>query len=71
MIEALCALYVLLEYWAAKNFVTDEQEEKNYIMPKFESKALDLDKWRFYFSFMGQGRYFDSSLYWQYMGEKK
>lgn len=67
----LCALYVLLEYWAAKNFVTDENEKQNLVMPNFKSKALDLNNWRFYFSFMGPGTWFDSSLYLRYIGKRE
>lgn len=70
IIEALCALYVLLEYWAAKNFVTDEKEEQNIVMPKFKSKSLDLNKWRFYFTFMGPGTWFNSRLFFKYIEGK-
>ena len=70
-IEVLCALYVLLEYWAAKNFVTDENEKQNLAMTNFKSKALDLNNWRFYFSFMGPGTWFDSSLYLRYIGKRE
>lgn len=63
-------MYVLLEYWAAKNFVTDENEEQNVIMPNFKSKALELNKWRFYFTFMGPGTWFDSRLYFKYIEKK-
>lgn len=67
VIEALCALYVLIQYWAAKNFVVDKTEKKNNIMPTLQSKKLHLDNWKFYFSFMGPGEWFDSSLYFKYI----
>lgn len=70
IIEALSALYVLLEYWAAKNFVIDENEKKNSIMPNFKSKSLKLNKWGFYRTFMGPGTWFDSSLYFKYIEAK-
>ena len=67
VIEALCALYVLIQYWAAKNSVVDKTEKQNNIMPNFQSKKLRLVNWGFYFSFMGPGEWFDSSLYFKYI----
>lgn len=67
VIEALCALYVLIQYWTAKNFVVDKTEKQNNIMPTFQSKKLRLVNWKFYFSFMGPGEWFDSSLFFKYI----
>lgn len=67
VIKALCALYVLIQYWAAKNFVVDKTETQNNIMPIFKSKNLNLVNWNFYFTFMGPSEWFDSSLYYKYM----
>lgn len=67
VLEALCALYVLIEYWAAKNFVIDKTETQNNIMPIFKSYRLKLDKWDFYLYFMGPREWFDSSSYFKYI----
>lgn len=70
IIEALCALYVLIQYWAAKNFVTDKEEEHNSVMTSFKSKALHLVNWEFYFDFMGQGEWFSSKSYFKYKAKE-
>lgn len=65
IIEALCALYVLIEYWSAKNFVLDKEEKQNNTMPNLRSKLLTLKNWQFYFSFMGPGEWFDSTVFFK------
>lgn len=68
-VEALCALYILLEYWAALNFATDRKENQNMKMPEFMSKRLFMKNWNFYEWFMGQGPWFNSIRFYKYIDE--
>lgn len=74
--EALCALYVLIEYWAAKNFVATKEialtlkrtgDPSNYTLSEFMSNRLKLVNWKFYFSFMGQKPWFHEKAYYEYL----
>lgn len=67
VLRALCALYVLIEYWAAKNFVTDKTDKMNNIMQSLKSTRLNMGKWNFYFSFMGQEPWFDAEMFYKYL----
>ena len=74
VVDALCALYTLIEYWAAKNFVADKadalkrvEEPSNYILPAFLSSKLNLVNWNFYFEFLGQGTWFHEIAYYEYL----
>lgn len=67
ILQALGALYVPVEYWAAMNFVTDNEQKENLDMPKLKSKLLHLVKWRFYLNFMGSGERFSNELYRKYI----
>ena len=74
VVDALCALYTLIEYWAAKNFVADKadalkraEEPSNYILPAFLSSKLKLVNWNFYFEFLGQGTWFHEIAYYEYL----
>ena len=67
-LEALCALYILIEYWAAKNFVDPTQDDiMNHTMQRLRSTRLDLEKWHFYLSFMGQEPWFSSRDFYKYL----
>lgn len=67
VLRALCVLYVLIEYWAAQNFVTDKTDKMNNIMQNLKSTYLNMKKWNFYFSFMGQTPWFDSEVFYKYL----
>lgn len=76
VIEALSALYVLIEYWAAENFViTKEEADKRisddpneHIMYRLTSKKLNMTNWmKFYPTFMGQEPWFNPRAYYQYL----
>lgn len=78
VIEALGALYVLVEYWAAKNFViTKEEADKRtsdnpneHIMYRLTSKKLSMTNWmKFYPTFMGQEPWFAPKRYYKYLEE--
>lgn len=75
-IEALSALYILIEYWAAKNFVIDREEAFNRLNPdpnentmdRLKSNRLKLDKWlSFYNSFIGPESWFVPKRFYQYL----
>ena len=76
--EALCALYVLIEYWAAKNFVISKEEAykqadddpNEHIMYRMTSKRLFMLNWMtFYPTFMGQEPWFSPKRYYKYLEE--
>lgn len=53
-IDALCALYIVLEYWAAYNFVLRNEDKNSYNMLQVKSKNLMITGWNpFYEYFMG------------------
>ena len=74
-IEALSALYILIEYWAAKNFVVSKEEAFNRkgiepsdrVMQRLKSSMLYMPNWKFYNSFMGQEPWFNPRAYYQYL----
>lgn len=68
VINALCALYVLIEYWAAKNFAIDKNETQNSVMILFVSKKLRLIHWNFYEAFMG--KWFNTKRFYEYLEKK-
>lgn len=68
VINALCALYVLIEYWAAKNFAIDKDETQNSVMILFVSKKLRLTHWNFYEAFMG--KWFNTKRFYEYLEKK-
>lgn len=72
--DALCALYVLLEYWAAQNFVPDRDELSNSksttydsTMESLKSSRLNLTYWNFYYGFFGQKLGFEPRSFYQYL----
>lgn len=66
-LEALCALYILVEYWAARNFATDQAEERDHTLQRLKSTKLELVNWNFYLSFMGQEPWFCVDLFNKYL----
>lgn len=75
-IEALSALYILIEYWAAKNFVVSKEDAVNRLNPDpnehtmywLKSNRLNLGKWGlFYNSFMGQEPWFVPRRFYLYL----
>lgn len=74
-IEALSALYILIEYWAAKNFVISKEEAFNRrgiepsdrVMQRLKSSMLYMPNWKFYNNFMGQEPWFNPRAYYQYL----
>ena len=74
-IEALSALYILIEYWAAKNFVVSKEEAFNRkgiepsdrVMQRLKSSMLYMPNWKFYNSFIGQEPWFNPRAYYQYL----
>lgn len=68
VINALCALYVLIEYWAAKNFAIDKDETQNSVMILYVSKKLRLIHWNFYESFIGE--WFNTKRFYEYLEKK-
>ncbi len=67
VILALSALYVLIEYWAAKNFASDSTDKDNRVMRNFISNYMNLQSWDFYLSFMGQPLRFDCKAFHEYI----
>lgn len=65
--EALCALYILIEYWAAWNFATDKAKEHDRTLQRLKSTKLKLVKWNFYLTFMGQEPWFCVDLFNKYL----
>ncbi len=65
VLNALCALYVLVEYWATQNFAMDKQETQNAIMLLFKSPKLRLTYWNFYEIFMGE--WFNTKRFHEYL----
>lgn len=77
-IEALSALYILIQYWAAKNFVISKEEAykrfdddpNEHIMYRLTSKRLSMTNWmKFYPTFMGQEPWFAPKSYYKYLEE--
>lgn len=74
-IEALSALYILLEYWAAKNFLPDKDiaikqlnaDPNEHTMFRLTSRHLNLVNWTFYESFMGQYPWFNARQFYLYL----
>ena len=74
-IEALSALYILIQYWAAKNFVPNKEEaykrtipvSSDRIMQRLKSSRLYLTHWLFYNTFMGQEPWFVPRKYYEYI----
>ena len=53
-VDALCALYIILEYWAVYNFVRSSNQKNVPEMLQIKSKQICLKNWRtFYNHFMG------------------
>lgn len=74
VIEALSALYVLIEYWAAKNIVPSKDEISNNknttydpAMERLRSSRLNLIHWDFYYGFFGQELGFEPRLFYKYL----
>lgn len=75
VIDALCALYVLLEYWAAKNFVIGRDEAikqlnanpNEHTMYSLKSRHLNLTNWTFYETYMGQYPWFNPRRFYLYL----
>lgn len=67
-LEALCALYILVEYWAAWNFATDQAKEHDRTLQRLKSTKLKLVNWNFYLTFMGQEPWFCVDLFNKYLG---
>lgn len=74
VVDALCALYVLLEYWAAKNFAPDKEtissrrvEPYDHTLTRLKSSKLNLTNWTFYNSFAGQEPWFNDRRYYEYL----
>ena len=73
--DALCALYVLIEYWAAKNFLPDKDtairrlnaDRNEHTMSSLISGHLNLVNWTFYESFMGQQPWFNPRRFYLYL----
>lgn len=74
-IEALSALYILIEYWASKNFVIGRDEaikqlnanSGEHTMYRLKSNRLNMVKWNFYGSFMGQEPWFLPREFYEYL----
>jgi len=74
-IEALSALYILIEYWAAKNFLPDKDtaikqlnaDPNEHTMSSLTSHHLNLVNWTFYESFMGQRPWFNPRRFYLYL----
>lgn len=73
-IEALSALYILIEYWAAKNFVPNRDEVFNSknttfdsTMESLKSCKLNLVRWKFYYGFFGQKLGVEPRSFYQYL----
>lgn len=74
-IEALSALYILIEYWAAKNFLPDKDtaikelnaDPNEHTMSSLTSHHLNLVNWTFYESFMGQQPWFNPRRFYLYL----
>jgi len=69
-IEALSALYILVEYWTAYTFIINNGgsiEKENAIMPFFKSKEFYMPEWKFYYCFMGPQEWFDTTLFLEYI----
>lgn len=67
-IEALCALYIILEYWAAYNYVLTNQHVNSYEMVQIRSRRLSIIEWEnFYETFMSLD-FFESEKCRTYLG---
>ncbi|MBD5153524.1 MAG: hypothetical protein HDT15_00195 [Oscillibacter sp.] len=64
---SLAALYVLIEYWAAFHFANNPQETQNHEMPIFRSARMNVRKWNFCESFMGQPPWFNTKRFLAYL----
>ena len=70
-IEALAALYIVLEYWAAYNFVLNNEQKNAYFMLQVESQHLSMVNWNtFYTSFMGN-YFFEAEKCRQFLSPEK
>lgn len=70
-LEALCALYILIEYWAAYNFVLGNENKNAPPMRRVESQHLSMVNWNtFYTSFMGN-YFFEAEKCRQFLSPEK
>ena len=76
-IEALSALYVLIEYWAAQNFVPCKEKVFSHkdtafydrTLQHLKSSRLYLPNWNFYYTLLGEEPWFNPKAYYQYLEE--
>ena len=68
VLEALSALYIVLEYWAAHNFAIYNEQEGSYEMLRMTSSRLLLKQWELcYTGFMGQ-HFFETKPLREHLG---
>ena len=70
-IESLCALYVVLEYWAVQNYVIDSDKKNPTEMLNIKSARILMKNWySFYTSFMGN-YFFAADSCKEYFGQRE
>ena len=65
-IQALCALYILIEYWISDIFIHDPTYS-NIIMPKLKSKKFTLENWDDFYPFFAGNTRFDKEKFSKYI----
>lgn len=70
-LETLSALYIILEYWAAFNFVIPDDREKNIReMRQLESKHLTMVNWIPFYGFFSGSEFFIIDKCRQYLNQQ-
>lgn len=62
-IEALSALYIVIQYWAAYNFVLNNTNKNSSGMLMFNSKHLSIISWTKYYSFFMGNHFFEAEKF--------
>lgn len=65
-IQALCALYILIEYWISDIFNHDPTYS-NIIMPTLKSKKFTLENWDYFYPFFAGNTRFDKEKFLKYI----
>ncbi|MCO8193677.1 hypothetical protein [Anaerofustis sp. NSJ-163] len=65
-IQALCALYILIEYWISDIFNHDPTYS-NIIMPTLKSKKFTLENWDYFYPYFMGCTYFDKEKFEKYI----
>lgn len=70
-IDALCALYIVLEYWAVYNFVLRNENKNSRDMLQVKSKNLVISGWSSFYTYFMGNNFFESEKCRAYLNVKQ